>query len=221
MDERLWGILMEALPRILYQGCVMTLPLAVGSFLLAVVIAVITALIQYAKVPVLKEIARFYVWIIRGTPLLVQLYVVFYGLPNLGILLPAVPSALLVLSLNEGAYCAEAMRGALDSVPVGQLEAGACVGLSWVQTMWHVVLPQAFRVAFPSLGNGLISLVKDTSLAMTITVPEMFMSTIRIAGRTYEYLSLYIEVALVYLLICTVLSKVQSVIEKRLSRYAI
>ncbi len=221
MDERLWSILVEAFPRMLTAGIGMSLPLAVVSFLLAVVIAVVTALVRFAKVPVLSQIVQFYVWVIRGTPLLVQLYVVYYGLPNLGILLPAVPSAILVFALNEGAYCSEAMRGALDSVPGGQMEAGLCCGLSWRQTMWHVVLPQAFRVAFPSLGNGLISLVKDSSLAMSITVPEMFMAAVRVAGRTYEYMALYLEVALVYLVFCTVLNKIQHVLEKRLSRYAI
>lgn len=218
--ERLWGIICESLPRILEQGLKMTVPLTVISFSAAMVIAVITALVQFADIPVLKQLARFYIWVIRGTPLLVQLYVIFYGLPNLGINVPAVPSAILVFSINEGAYCAETMRGALESVPRGQMEAGQCVGMRWLQTMWHVVLPQAFRTAFPALSNSLISLVKDTSLAANITVLEMFMVSQRIAGRYYAHLALYIEVALVYLLFCTVLTRLQAVLEKRLGTYA-
>ena len=148
-----------------------------------------------------------------------QLYVVFYGLPNLGIVLEPFPTAVLVFSINEGAYCAETMRAAIESVPRGQLEAGVCVGMSWMQTMFHVILPQAFRTAFPPLSNSLISMLKDTSLAANITVMEMFMVTQRIASRYYEHLALYIEVALIYLLFCTVLTKVQAVCEKKLSAY--
>lgn len=219
MSERLIGILLESFPKMLLPGLTMTIPLTAISFSLALVIAVIAAMIQVAKVPVLKRLVRFYIWVIRGTPLLVQLYVIFYGLPNLGIILEPFPTAVLVFSVNEGAYCAETMRAAIESVPRGQLEAGACVGMSWLQTMWHVVLPQAFRTAFPPLSNSLISMLKDTSLAANITVMEMFMVTQRIASRYYEHLALYIEVALVYLLFCTVLTRLQAFCEKKLATY--
>lgn len=219
MSERLIGILLESFPKMLLPGLTMTIPLTAISFSFALVIAVIAAMIQVAKVPVLKQLVRFYIWVIRGTPLLVQLYVIFFGLPNLGIILEPFPTAVLVFSVNEGAYCAETVRAAIESVPQGQMEAGACVGMSWLQTMWHVVLPQAFRTAFPSLSNSLISLLKDTSLAANITVMEMFMVTQRIASRYYEHLALYIEVALVYLLFCTVLTKLQAVCEKKLATY--
>lgn len=219
MSERLIGILLESFPKILIPGLTMTIPLTAISFSFALVIAVIAAMIQVAKVPVLKQLVRFYIWVIRGTPLLVQLYVIFFGLPNLGIILEPFPTAVLVFSINEGAYCAETVRAAIESVPQGQMEAGACVGMSWLQTMWHVVLPQAFRTAFPSLSNSLISLLKDTSLAANITVMEMFMVTQRIASRYYEHLALYIEVALVYLLFCTVLTRLQAFCEKKLATY--
>ena len=219
MSERLIGLLLESFPKMLLPGLTMTIPLTAISFSLALVIAVIAAMIQVAKVPVLKQLVRFYIWVIRGTPLLVQLYVIFYGLPNLGIILEPFPTAVLVFSVNEGAYCAETMRAAIESVPRGQLEAGACVGMSWLQTMWHVVLPQAFRTAFPPLSNSLISMLKDTSLAANITVMEMFMVTQRIASRYYEHLALYIEVALVYLLFCTVLTRLQAFCEKKLATY--
>ena len=219
MSERLMGILLESFPKMLLPGLTMTIPLTAISFSLALVIAVIAAMIQVAKVPVLKQLVRFYIWVIRGTPLLVQLYVIFFGLPNLGIILEPFPTAVLVFSVNEGAYCAETMRAAIESVPRGQLEAGACVGMSWLQTMWHVVLPQAFRTAFPPLSNSLISMLKDTSLAANITVMEMFMVTQRIASRYYEHLALYIEVALVYLLFCTVLTRLQAFCEKKLATY--
>ena len=204
---------------ILLPGLLVTIPLTAISFALALVIAVIVALIQFAGVPVLSQIARFYIWIIRGTPLLVQLFIVFYGLPHVGVLIDPFVAAVVVFSINEGAYCSETMRAALDSVPKGQLEAGLCAGMSWGQTIRRIVLPQAFRTAFPTLGNSLISMVKDTSLAANITVTEMFMTTQRIVARTYEPLLLYVEVALIYLIFCTVLTKLQTSGEKRLERY--
>lgn len=219
MNERLWGILTDSFMKILVPGLTVTIPLTVIAFALAMVIAVVVALIQFANVKILKQICRFYIWIIRGTPLLVQLYVIFFGLPNLGIMIDPFPCAVLVFAINEGAYCAETMRAALESVPNGQIEAGYCVGMSYLQIMWRIVLPQALRTAFPPLMNSLIGMVKDTSLAANITVVEMFMTTQRIVARTYEPLALYIEVALIYLIFCTVLTRLQRVIERRLNSY--
>ena len=200
-------------------GLLVTIPLTALSFTFALIIAVIVALIQFANVPILTQLARFYIWIIRGTPLLVQLFIVFYGLPHVGILIDPFVAAVVVFSINEGAYCSETMRAALESVPKGQLEAGLCAGMSWGQTIRRIVLPQAFRTAFPTLGNSLISMVKDTSLAANITVTEMFMTTQRIVARTYEPLLLYVEVGLIYLIFCTVLTKLQTSGEKRLQKY--
>ena len=196
-----------------------TIPLTVISFSIAMIIAIIVAMIQFAKIPVLRQIARFYIWIVRGTPLLVQLYVVFFGRPKLGVIIDPFPCAVLVFSINEGAYCAETMRAALESVSVGQIEAGYCVGLSYLQIMRRIVLPQALRTAFPPLSNSLIGMVKDTSLAANITVAEMFMATQRIVARTYEPLALYIEVALIYLFFSTVLTRLQNAGEKKLNKY--
>ena len=174
-----WKLLADSFWKILLPGLKMTIPLTVLSFTLALVISILVALIQFANVPVLKQISRFYIWIIRGTPLLVQLYVVFFGLPSVGVMIEAFPAAVLVLGINEGAYCAETMRSALEAVPSGQMEAGYCSGLNYVQIMRHIVLPQAFRTAVPPLFNSLISMIKNTSLAANITVVEMFMATQR------------------------------------------
>lgn len=219
MNERLLGILADSFSKILIPGLTMTIPLTVISFALAMVIAVAVALVQFAHVRVLTPLARFYIWVIRGTPLLVQLFVVFYGLPDVGIILEPFTAAVIVFSINEGAYCAETMRAALESVPAGQIEAGYCVGMSYLQIMRRIVLPQAFRTAFPPLSNSLIAMVKDTSLASNITVMEMFMATQRIAARTYEMLPLYCEVGLIYLLFSTVLTWLQRIGEKRLASY--
>ncbi|MBQ9041140.1 MAG: amino acid ABC transporter permease [Clostridia bacterium] len=219
MNERLWGILVDSLPKLLEYGVKVTVPLTALSFALALVVSLIVAMIQYADVPVLRQVCRFYIWIVRGTPLLVQLYLVFYGLPSLGVMLPAYPSAVLVFGFNEGAYMAESIRGALESVSRGQMEAGWCVGLNYLQIMRHVVLPQAFRAAFPALSNSLISMLKGTSLAATITVTEMFREATIINGRVYESLGLYTEVALIYLAFCTILTWLQRIGEKKLASY--
>ena len=219
MDDRLWGIITESFPKILKAGIEVTIPLTVISFALALVIGVTVALIQYAKISGLQQLCRSYIWIIRGTPLLVQLYLVFYGLPSVGIVFEAFPAAILVFGFNEGAYMAEAIRGTLEGVNVGQLEAGYCVGMSYGQTMWHVVLPQALRTAFPALSNSLISMLKGTSLAATITVVEMLKQAQNFNGRRYETLLLYVEVALIYLAFCTILTWIQRKGEKRLASY--
>lgn len=216
MMEHVIQVVTESFWKILIPGITMTIPLTAISFALALVIAVTVALIQYAKVPVLTPLARFYIWIIRGTPLLVQLFVVFYGLPNLGVTLEPFPAAVIVFSVNEGAYCAETVRSALEAVPKGQLEAGYCAGLSYLQTVRRIILPQALRTAFPPLSNSLISMMKDTSLAANITVAEMFMATQRLAARNFEYLTLYLLVAFIYLMFSTVLTKLQAYGEKRL-----
>ncbi|MCI6257958.1 MAG: amino acid ABC transporter permease [Treponema sp.] len=216
-SQRLLHIIGDSFFKILLPGLTMTVPLTVLSFSFALIIAVIVAMIQFAKIRVLKEIARFYIWIIRGTPVLVQLYLVFYGLPGLGITLDPFPSAVIVFSINEGAYAAETVRAALESIPKGQIEAGYCAGMTYFQIMRRIVLPQAFRTAFPPLSNSLIAMVKETSLAANITVVEMFMAAQRIVARTYEPLALYCEVALIYLLFSTVLTKLQASGEKRLN----
>lgn len=219
MNERLWQILQDSFTTILIPGLLVTIPLTLLSFTLGLLLAILVALVQIASFPVLKQLARFYIWIIRGTPLLVQLFVIFYGLPSLGIVLDAFPSAILVFSINTGAYAAETIRASIEAVPKGQLEAGYCVGMTFSQIMRRIVLPQAFRIAFPPLSNTLIGLVKDTSLAANITVLEMFMVTQQIAARTYEPFALYCEVALIYLLFSTVLTKLQAWGEKKLKVY--
>ena len=214
---RVVGILIDSLPKLLRYAATATVPMTILSFAIALVLAVLVAMVQYANVKVLRQICRFYIWIVRGTPLLVQLYLVFYGLPSLGIMLPAFPAAVIVLGFNEGAYMAETMRGALESLSQGQLEAGYCVGLNFIQIMTHIVLPQAFKTAFPALGNTVIGMLKETSLAATITVTEMFRKAQEINGRVYESLALYSEVALLYLLFCTVLTFLQRLGEKVLN----
>lgn len=219
MDDRIVEIIIDSFWHILLPGIKITIPLTIISFIIGVTIAIFTAIVQVANLKVFKQVARLYVWIIRGTPLIVQLYVIFYGLPGLGVTLDAFTAAVIVFSVSVGAYASETIRAAIESIPKGQIEAGYCVGMTYPQIMRRIVLPQALRAAFPPLSNSLIGLVKDTSLAANITVTEMFMATQRIAARTYEPFILYCEVGVVYLIFCTVLTKLQRTMENRLNTY--
>ena len=217
MNSDILSLVIDSFWKILKPGLTLTIPLTLISFSIALLISTVTALVQFARIPVLKTLARFYIWVIRGTPVLVQLFVVFYGLPKIGILINPFPAAIIVFSINEGAYCAETIRAALEAVPSGQFEAGECVGLSYLQIIRRIMLPQALRTAFPTLFNSLIGMVKDTSLAANITVAEMFMQTQKIVARTYQPLILYIELGFIYLMFCTVLTKLQHFGEKKLN----
>ena len=202
----------------LYAGLVFTIPITLISFFLGLLLGFIVALIRLSGPAPLKNVVRFYVWIIRGTPLLVQLFLIFYALPSVGITLDAFPAAVIGFTLNVGAFTSEVIRATLLSVAKGQWEAAHSIGMSWGQSLRYIILPQAARVAVPPLSNTFISLVKDTSLASVITVPELFLAAQRIAAVTYQPLILYSEAALLYLLICSVLSYLQSRLELRLER---
>jgi L-cystine transport system permease protein len=213
------SLMLDALPSLLWACIQFTVPLTLLSFVLGLGVGFLAAVIRLFAPAPLAWIIRFYVWIIRGTPLLVQLFLIFYGLPSVGIVLDAFPAALIGFTLNVGAYTSEIIRAVLLAVPKGQWEAAYSIGMTWSQAMRRTILPQATRIAVPPLSNTFISLVKDTSLAAAITVPELFRAGQRIVATTYEPLIIYVEVALIYLVVSSVLSSLQSRVERRLSRY--
>jgi cystine transport system permease protein len=196
-----------------------TIPVALASFALGLLLALLVALMRLSRNPVLSAIARIYISVIRGTPLLVQLFVIFYGLPSIGITISPWPSAIIAFSLNVGGYAAEVIRAAILSVPKGQWEAGHTIGMSRRQSLVRIILPQAARVTVPPLSNTFISLVKDTSLASLILVTELFRQAQQVAAFSQEFMLLYLEAAVIYWIICLVLAGGQSVLEKRLDRY--
>lgn len=212
-------LMAESLPTLLWAGLKFTIPLTILSFIFGLSLGLITALVRLFAPVWVSLIARFYVWIFRGTPMLVQLFVIFYGLPSAGIYLDAFTAAVIGFSLNVGAYSSEVIRAVISAVPKGQWEAAYSIGMSWRQALTRTILPQATRTAVPPLSNTFISLVKDTSLAAAITVPELFQSAQRIVATTYEPLVLYIEAALIYLALSTILSNLQARLEKRFKRY--
>jgi L-cystine transport system permease protein len=204
----------------LLQGAIFyTIPLTLISFICGLGLAVLTALARISDAKFLQMIARIYVSAIRGTPLLVQLFILFYGLPTIGVTLDPWPSAIIGFSLNVGAYASEIIRAAILSIPKGQWEAGYSIGMSSRQVLRRIIVPQAARVSIPPLSNTFISLVKDTSLASMILLTEMFRRAQEIATTNYEFLLLYTEAALIYWVICFILSIAQGRIENRLDRY--
>ncbi len=216
MDARTIEILTESFWPILKAGITYTIPLTLIAFALGTLLAVLVAIIRISRVPILDRICELYVWIIRGTPLLVQLFLVFFGLPKVGIVIDYMPSGILVFTLSIGAYSSEIFRAAILSIPKGQWEAAMSLGMSYPQQLIRVILPQAVKISVPPLFNSFIALVKDTSLAANITIPEMFLTTQRITARNYEPLLMYIEVGFIYLIFCTVLNYLQKKVEDRL-----
>lgn len=219
--DRIQEIVINAAGPIFLAGLKVTIPLTLVSFVLGLVFATLTAIGRLSKLKILNNIFAFYVWLFRGTPLLVQLFIAFYGLAQIGIELDKWFAAALTLSLNTGAYASEPIRSAILAIPKGQWEAAQAIGMDQKTLLRRIIAPQAVRICLPPLSNTFISLVKDTSLASTITVTEMFMVSQRIAARFYEPLTLYIEVAVFYLLFCTVLTLLQAQLEKWTSRYTV
>lgn len=214
-----WALFFDSLWPIVLGGLTGTIPVSLTSFALGLVIALGMALMRLSTNKLVSFIARAYISVIRGTPLLVQLFVIFYGLPSIGLTIDPWPSAIIAFSLNVGGYAAEVIRAAILSVPKGQWEAGYTIGMSRVMTLRRLILPQAARVAVPPLSNTFISLVKDTSLASLILVTELFRKAQEIAAFSQEFMLLYLEAALVYWVFCLVLSTGQSRLEGRLDRY--
>ncbi len=196
-----------------------TIPITIISFALGLVLAVAAALARISGSRVLSAIAKAYISVIRGTPLLVQLFIVFYGLPEIGIKLSPWTSAILALSLNVGGYAAEVVRAAILSVPRGQFEAASTVGMGYWQSLRRIVFPQAARIAVPPLSNTAISLLKDTSLLAVVTVTELTQEARFAAANSGAYLVLYLLAALYYWVVCVGMSAVQGRLETRLNRF--
>ncbi|MCT2195729.1 ABC transporter permease subunit [Paenibacillus sp. p3-SID1389] len=219
MDERIWNIIVDSFFPLLKAGVAFTVPLTLITFALGLLVAVLTALARLSSFGPLRLLARFYVWIIRGTPLLLQLFIIFYGLPSIGIVLDPFPAAVIGFTLSVGAYGSEIVRAAILSIHEGQWEAAYSLGMTRLQALRRIILPQAARVSVPPLANSFISLVKDTSLAATVTYTEMFRTAQQITSTTYEPLVVYSEAGLIYLIFSTILSALQNRLEKRLDRF--
>lgn len=201
----------------LLQGAMYTVLFAAVSMVLGLILGFSVAVVRVTKVPVVSQIAAVYVSAFRGTPLLVQIFVLYYGLPSVGIEFTPVTAGILALTLNVATYLSEFMRGAILGIDKGQWEAGLSVGLTWGQTLWNIITPQALRLAVPSLSNSLISLIKDTSLISVITVTELMLATKEVIAETFQPLPLYLAAAGIYWLLSALFERVQKALENRLT----
>ncbi|WP_175840598.1 amino acid ABC transporter permease [Burkholderia arboris] len=209
-------LVIHTLP-VMVKGAMLTLKFAVASMALGLVVGLVIAIMRIGSNRLAASLAQGYVSVMRGTPLLVQMFVVYYGLPDLGITLDPTTAGIFTLTLNAGAYLSESMRGAILGIGRGQWAAAHSLGLTHVQTLRYIVCPQALRLAVPSLGNTLISLIKDTSLVSVITVTELLRSTQEVIAATFQPLPLYLAAAAIYWVLSTLLTRLQGRVETRLA----
>ena len=202
---------------VMLQGTAYTLLFAVASMIFALPLSGAITLVRVLRVPVAQRLVALYVSAMRGTPLLVQVFIVYYGLPSIGIEFSPITAGILALTLNVAAYMSESLRGSIQAVSQGQWLAGTSLGLTRTQTLRHVVGPQALRAAVPSLSNSLISLIKDTSLVSVIAVTELMLATKELISTTFQPFPLYLAAAGVYWVLSSSFEQVQRWMERRLA----
>lgn len=209
-----FSIVIPYLPMFL-KGTKVTIEASVMAILIGLVIGTIVGIGRVIPLKPINFIAWLYVYVIRGTPLLVQLFLIYFGLPSLGIELEAFPAGVIGLGINSGGYVAEIVRGGIEAVPKGQLEAAKVLGLSYFQTMWYIVLPQAIRNMLPALGNEFVTLVKQSALLSTLAITELTMVGQQVRSVTFASFEVFITVALIYLALTTVVSTLVRHVERR------
>lgn len=224
-----WKLVFSQIPTI-FTALPVTIELTIIATLIGYVLGLLLALVKINKIPVLRQFAALYISIIRGTPIIVQLYVTYYGIPlilkyhnmrfgtnyNLNAI-PAILFAIIALGLNQSAFDSEVIRAAIQSVDKGQIEAAKTLGMTGGQILRRVILPQAVVVALPSLGNSLISLIKGTSLAFTVAVVDLTAQGRILAGKNFRYFEVYCSLAIIYWVITVVLENGFKILEKKFS----
>jgi len=219
--ERLWEIVIQSVWPLLEGTLKFTFPLSIISFILGLTVAMGIALAGLSSQKWLRYPSRVYVWIVRGTPILLQLFLLFYGLPNFGIVLPAFLTVIIAFTIAEGAYCAEIIRSAIKSVPAGQWRAGSALGMNRLQIFIRIILPQAARVSIPPLCNQFISLFKSSSIAALVTIQDLFGVAKQIAATTFEPMLLFAMAGFYYLVISSLLTVGQHYLERQFGKYTI
>jgi cystine transport system permease protein len=210
-------LLREAAP-VMLRGAGYTVLFALAAMLGGLLIGFPVAVMRILPYRLLRWPASVYVSLMRGTPLLVQMFVIYYGLPGIGVEFTPVTAGILALSLNSGAFLSESLRGAIAAVSKGQWAASYSLGLGYWATLRHVVLPQALRIAVPAMSNTLISLIKDTSLVSVITLTELMLSTKEVIATTFQPLPLYLAAAAIYWALSLLFEALQRRAEQRLNR---
>lgn len=204
---------------VLLKGSIMTIELTVFSVLLGCFIGVIITMLEISKNRIISAVGFFYTWVFRGTPLLLQLFVFYYGLPSLGLTLTPLKAAIIGLSLNSGAYMAEIIRSGILAIDKGQFEASSALGFTYLQTMRKIILPQTIRIIIPTVGNEFISMIKDTSLVSSIAMEELMRHATLLVSATGNAVAPYFIAACLYLFLTTLFTTLFSSLERKLSVY--
>ena len=215
-------VLKEASP-LLLNGLGNTVIVALIAIAAGMVLGLISCLFGMSKIKVLKGLSAVYIWIIRGTPMIVQAFLVFFAIPQLiqlinpGFRLDAFTAGSITLSLNAGAYMSEIFRAGIQAIDKGQMEAARSLGLSKAQAMWKIILPQAFKISIPPMVNQFIITVKDTSILSVIGLAEIVNKAKQYVGKTYQFFATYILVAAFYLVVISILMVISKFVEKKFS----
>ena len=189
------------------------------TIVLSLPIGILLALVRISKVAVFRKLAEIYIYVMRGTPLMLQIMFIYYGLPlMLNVQISDFPAAILAFVANYAAYFAEIFRGGIQSIPKGQYEGAKVLGFTYRQTMWHIVLPQVVKRVIPPLGNEFINLIKDTALASAITVTDLLRTAQIYSGSLYKPFEMYVTAAVIYLILITVITTLLSFVERRLAQ---
>lgn len=212
------NVIVKSLP-VLLKGSLITIELTVITLIVGSFLGIILALFKLSSNKVISSIASFYTWIFRGTPLILQLFFFYYGLPAVGITLTQLQAAIIGLGLNCAAYMAEIIRGGIISIDKGQFEAAKALGFNYFQTMKRIILPQTYRRLIPPVGNEFIAVLKDTSLVSVITMVELMRTAQQIYATTFKPVEIFFAAGCLYLAMTTIFTSLFSVLEKKLSRY--
>ncbi len=213
-----WQIVLKYFP-VLAKGAVMTVELTALAILFGTALGLGIALAKISRNLVVARLAQLYTWLWRGTPLLLQLFVIYYGLPEVGLTLNPFQAAVLGLSLNAGAYVSEIIRGAIQSIERGQTEAARSLGMSYFQAMYRVILPQAFRRMLPPLGNEFIAMLKDSSLVATISMVDLMRTAQQMYAATFRPVEIFLATGVLYLFLTTLFTITFGKLERNLSAY--
>ncbi|MCZ0704418.1 cystine transport system permease protein [Natronobacillus azotifigens] len=205
---------------VLLEGLKITMIIAFFSMFFALILGILIGIMSMSKLLFLRMPAKIYISFMRGTPLLVFLFILYYGIPVLGVEFRSpIVAAIVGMSMNFAAYNAEVIRSAIMSVPRGQWEASASLQMGYIQTLRRIIIPQATRIALPPTFNIFMDIIKGTSLASIITVQELLYSSRLVAGRTFDSMTMYITAAIIYWIVCIILGYFQDRLEKRYNRY--
>lgn len=212
-----YSVIISKFPTLL-EGCWVTLEISFFSLLLGMIFGIAGALCRISSNPLLTSIAFFYVWIIRGTPVMVQLFILYFGLPQLGIKLSSMTAGILGLAINTGAYITEIIRAGIQAVDKGQMEAALSVGMNYRQAMVRIIGPQATKICIPPLVNQFIMTLKNSSIVSLVTITELFRTGEQIIYTTFRSFEVYTIIAVLYLIMNSVFMVIADNLEKRMAR---